>query len=399
MSALLDRVRARIPDARADDQADDTRPLPLTAVLAAGWAAGAGLALCVSVALAGWLVGSTGSVADAVRVGAQAWLLGLGSGLRVGAVTVTAVPLGLTVLFAALLWRSGAWAASSARVDDVRTALSGTAIVAAVHAVIATAAALFTATDSSSVSPLRAFGCALLLAAVFAGIGMLRGADLLAALWQTLPEYARAALRGGLAAVLLTVAAGALLVTVALAVDLGDAANVAHAMSAGLVGGAILTLAGVLLLPNAALFAVAYLLGPGFAFGSGTTVAPSGASLGRVPAFPLLAALPDQGAAPWWAAALLAVPVLAGAAGAVVALRHHPVAGLAAAALRGALTGAVAGIATGLLTALAGGSIGPERMADTGAQVLACTGIAVLAMTLGGAAGGLLTGRRVRRTG
>lgn len=396
MPALLDRSRTRAR-ASTTGAGDDSRPLAATAALAAGWAAGIGLALCVCVALAGWLAGSTGSAADAVRVGVQAWLLGQGGGLRVGSVSVTAVPLGVTMLSAVLLWRTSAWAASTAPVPDVRTAGSGTAIVAALFATVATLAALLTGTGSVSVSPVRAFVSALLLAAVFGGLGMLRGADLLDDLWRRLPDDARAALRGAGAGVLAVFAAGALLVTAALVVDFGDAANIAHATGAGVVGGAILTVAGVLLLPNAALFGVAYLLGPGFVFGAGTAVAPSGVTLGRVPAFPLLAALPDEGAAPWWAAGLLAVPVLAGALAAAVALRHHPVRGLDRAALRGGLAGLVAGSATGAVTALAGGSIGPGRMGTTGAEVLACVATAAVAMTLGALLAGLLLGWRARR--
>jgi hypothetical protein len=394
MPVLPGRTRAR-PVAR--EGGEDPRRLATTAPLAAGGAAVTGLAVCVCVALGGWLVGSTGSVADGVRVGVQAWLLGLGSGLQVGATSVTAVPLGLTVLSALLLWRAAVWAASTTGVSDVRAAASGAAMMAGVFATAATAAALFTATESAAVPPVRAFVCSLLLAGVFSLLGMLRGAGLVGQVWNLLPDHARASLRGAAAAVLTVLAAGTLLVTVALAADFGDAANVAHATGAGVVGGAILTGVGVLVLPNAALLAVAYLLGPGFAFGAGTVVAPSGVSLGRVPAFPLLAALPDEGPAPVWTAGLLAVPVLAAALGAAVALRDGGVSRLDLAALRGGLAGLAAGLTVGALTTLGGGAVGPGRMAEVGAQVLVCTATATVAMTLAGALGGLVLGWRARR--
>jgi len=398
MSALLDRTRARLSAGLSTGQtADDPRRLATTAPLAACWAAGVGLALCVGVAVAGWLAGSAGTPADGVRVGVQAWLLAQGSGVEVGSVAVTALPLGLTLLSVALLWRGGRWAAATTGVTDLRAVGSGAAMMSAVYATGATAAALLTATDASAVSPVRAFLVSLPLAAVFSLLGMLHGAGLLPQVWGLLPAYARDALRGAAAAVLAVLAAGTLTVTAALVFGFGDAANLARATGAGVVGGGILTVVGVLLLPNATLLAVSYLLGPGFAFGSGTMVAPSGVALGRLPAFPLLAALPDPGAAPVWTTGTLAVPVLAGLLGAVVALRGAQVTALDQAALRGVLAGLAAGLVTGALTALGGGAVGPGRMGDVGADVLACLATATVAMTLAGGLGGLVLGWRARR--
>jgi hypothetical protein len=394
MPPLLDRTRGRLAAGQAGE---DPRRLATAAPLAALWAAAGGLGVCVCVALVGWFAGSAGTATDAARAGVQAWLLGVGGGLKVGSVSVTALPLGLTLLSGLLLWRAAARAAATTGTADVRAVASGAAMVTGVFATVAMAAALFTATDASAVSPVRAFLGALLLAVVFSLPGMLRGAGLSASVWQSLPGDGRAALRGAAAAVLTMLAAGSLLVTAALVADFGEAANLAHATAAGVVGGAILTTVGVLLLPNAAVLAVAYLLGPGFAFGTGTVVAPSGVVLGRVPAFPLLAALPDQGTAPVWAAGLLAVPVLAAVLGAAVALRYAPAPGLNRAALRGGLAGLAAGAALGLLTGLGGGAVGPGRMSGVGADVLACSASATVAMTLAGVVGGLLLGWRARR--
>lgn len=393
MAALLDRTRTPAPGS----DTDGPRPLALTAGLAVCWSAGVGLALCIGVAMVGWFIGSTGSPGDAVRVGADAWLLGLGSGLRADAVTIGAVPLGLTAGSGLLLWRSAVWAAAAARVADARSATAGTAIVTAGFATVATLCAVLAGTAAVGVSPGRAFLCALLLAALTAGPGMVVGAGLHEQVLAMLPRDARAALRGGAAAVMAMLGVGALLVTAGLVADFGQAANVADAMDTGVVGGAIFTLVGLLLLPNASLLAASYVLGPGFSFGADTVVAPSGVTLGPVPAFPLLSALPDEGSAPWWATGLLAVPVLVGLLAAVVALRHHPVLRFDRAALRGALTGLVGGVATGALTGLAGGSVGPGRMAETGADVLACVGAGSLSMALGGLLGGMVVCWRLRR--
>ena len=77
-------------------------------------------------------------------------------------------------------------------------------------------------------------------------------------------------------------------------------------------GAALLLLAQLAYASNAIIWAVAYTLGPGFAFGAGTVVAPTGSALGAVPVFPMLAAMPPAAAlavrSTWVPVAVLAVP-------------------------------------------------------------------------------------------
>ncbi len=65
-------------------------------------------------------------------------------------------------------------------------------------------------------------------------------------------------------------------------------------LDAGIIGGVLLTLLGILTLPNMAISALSYLLGSGFAIGSGTLVSPGIHRLNEIPAFPLLGAIPTQ---------------------------------------------------------------------------------------------------------
>ncbi|MFI9332303.1 DUF6350 family protein [Kitasatospora sp. NPDC052868] len=116
-----------------------------------------------------------------------------------------------------------------------------------------------------------------------------------------------------LAAVAGLVAAGALLVAVsAVLAGVGGGGPATAALGHGPAAVAGLLLLSVLLLPNAVLWGTAYALGPGFAAGTGTVVAPSGAALGPVPEFPLFALLPEPGAGGWRLLVCL-LPVLAGA--------------------------------------------------------------------------------------
>ena len=91
-----------------------------------------------------------------------------------------------------------------------------------------------------------------------------------------MPETVRAVLKGAIAATLLLVAASAVLLAVALLLDLGSAANVLSRLHADASGGLLYTALVAAVAPNAVLLSGSYLLGPGFAVGTGTLVSPAG---------------------------------------------------------------------------------------------------------------------------
>lgn len=397
MTDLLSRVRGT-------RTARPSLPIALAALAAAM----AGLLSCVVVAVAAWLGDPRGGVADAVRAGADAWLLAHGGGLRLGSAQITVVPLGLTVFLAAVVWRAARWAGRQSAPAGWGAVVVGGVTFATGYAAIATVTAVLSATDQVSAAPLRVLAGALVFGVVVATAGLAGVSGIVGPTLAGWPAELRAVARGAAAVVATLVAAGAMLVTVALAADFGQAATAADALHAGIVGGTVVTVVGVLFLPNAALLAMSYLIGPGFAFGSGTVVAPSGVSLGAVPGLPLLAALPGDGVAPGWLVALLAAPAVAGAIGAAVALRAFPVSALSwsglllRGALRGGLAGLLGGAAAGLLTALGGGAIGPGRMAEVGAFVGQCCAMAAAGAGAAGAVTGVALAwwaRRRRATG
>jgi Family of unknown function (DUF6350) len=154
-------------------------------------------------------------------------------------------------------------------------------------------------------------------------------------------------------------------------------------------GGLLYTGLVAALAPNAVLLTGSYLLGPGFALGTGTLVSPAAVTLGPVPAFPLLAALPTPGAQPAWLSALVAAPVLAAVLGVVVMLRRQPAMTYDSGALRGLVAGVSGGVLLTALVLLAGGAVGPGRMSDIGAPLLDTLVTATVAMGTGGLAAGV----------
>src|SRR6202042_2990983 len=153
------------------------------------------------------------------------------------------------------------------------------------------------------------------------------------------------------------------------------------ALNPGIGGSALLLLVSLSYLPNSVFWAIAYMLGPGFAFGAGTAVSPSGSALGAVPAFPMLAALPVGPKAafpPWLGFFVLVMPYLAGALAGLMTVRIAPTPVLEAAPLWGLLTGSLAGVVIGFAAKLSGGPLGAGRLASVGPAGLEVGLVAVL---------------------
>jgi Family of unknown function (DUF6350) len=348
--------------------------------LVAAAAALSGLATLAAVVLVAWVAdagpGSTG--ADAVRAAADAWLLAHGGGLTVPAGHLRGIPLGLTVLAAVVLHRAGASLARAVEVPDLPAAGRAVAALAVPYALLAAAVAEVAGTGTAASSaPLAGIG-ALLLAAVAGGHGVLRAAGLGPALVRRVPSWLPAVARAVLAGVAALVAAGLALLLVVLVGRAGRFAELVGALQPGFVGGVILLLGCVLLLPNGALWTVAYAAGPGFTVGAGTGVSPFGVTLGPVPSFPLLAALPGDGVPAPVVRAVLLLPVLAGVLAGWVVGRRLPAASgpgrlpalptgrAARPATYGLLAGALVALVTAVLAVLAGGALGPGYLAAVG---------------------------------
>lgn len=87
---------------------------------------------------------------------------------------------------------------------------------------------------------------------------------------------------------------GALCYSFSLALHFSVVRDLYAVLDAGIIGGALLTILALLTLPNMAISALSYLMGSGFAIGSGTLVSPGVHQLNEIPAFPLLGAVPTQ---------------------------------------------------------------------------------------------------------
>lgn len=403
MTAVLPPPRTRRPAAAVRRDLATRRPLVPTALVCGVAAAGVTLVVFLGLGVTGWFLtdgGAHGTPRDGLRVGALAWLTGHGSGVHVGGALVSAVPLGVTLLAAWSVWRWAHRLGSSVSghgpdADDLAdgerdwTVAVATAVFTAAYVTTAVVTCTLAATPATAPSTSRVVVWSLLLCLLL-GLPAIAAGSGRAAVWTAgVPAWVIGAAATCKRLLVLWLAGSALLVVGALLADWSTAANVTSQLRAGPGDVAVLVAASLAVLPNAALYSSAYVLGPGFVVGTGSTVTSGAVVLGPLPMFPMLAALPDDGAAPSWTAWLVAVPPVLAFVAAVLAQRALPTTRWEDGALRGTCGGVLAGLVLGALTSLASGAVGPGRMADVGTDALEVMLHAVAAFGLGGVVGGL----------
>lgn len=368
----------------------------------AGWAGASlagvttaltGLTACVGLLLAGWAgSGTGGSVAGAVRAGVLGWMVGHGSGVRTGTADVTATPLGLPLLLAGLAFlgarrvRVGTRAREGRALGTASQVVGGTVCFATSYAAVVLAVQALAALGGVHVHQGRSLLMAFGLAAVAGGVGLVGPRTMTDRAYCTLPFAVLAVARGAVAGCCVLLAGTVAVFSASLLASVGRFADLVAALDPTGPGALLLLVTFVLALPNVLGLTGSVLLGPGFAFGSGTAVTATSATLGSVPGWPPLAALPGTGPAPGWAVALLVVPVLAGVAAGWLAAASCP-GGSVRRVSAAVAAGVVAGLLVGGWVLVSGGAVGPGRMAEVGAAAT-CLPVAVATLGAGALIGG-----------
>jgi hypothetical protein len=366
---------------------DGGRPLVVTGAIAASAAAGVGVVILTLLVLAGWIaaphaaLGLTG-LGGVLRVAAALWLVGhhVGFTLR-GAGRIGMLPLGLVLLPGALLWRAGRWVVRAGGVQRLRHVGYAALALAVPYALIAASLALASRSALADPSLPQAFVAPFLLALTAGGLGGARALAPWAQLAGLLSARLRSVIVGTAGALAVLTGAGALLAAAALGAHLSEFRSVNGVLAPGVVGAGLLLLAQLAYVPNAVVWAVSFALGPGFAFGGGTVVAPTGSALGPLPAFPMLASLPQglhSQVPPWLSVGVLALPYAAGALGGLLLARAAPTPALEAAPMWGFVCGALTGGILGVLAAFAGGPLGDGRLAAVGPSPWQVSSVAAL---------------------
>ena len=378
-------------------------PLPLAATVAAAAAAVVSLAPVVLVVTLLRISDGAGlGLSAPVRVATAGWLLAHGVPLQAGTGVIGAVPLAVAALAAWRLARAGVHvtrALGARGSGSWRRALAAAGATGLAYGAIGLLITAAAAGPGWWTEPVRAGATMALFAFLAASYGSLRTTGAAAALSARLPRVVREGARTGVVAALLVLAAGAATAGIAVAIGGGGAADTVAAYRTGVAGQAGLTLVCLAYAPNLAVWAAAYLLGPGFAIGAGTVVRSSEVVLGPLPALPVFAGLPD-GPLPSVGAALLTVPTIAGFAGGwLLARRVRAASGRLPGMLVGAVVaGVLAAALLGLAAVASGGPLGAGQLATTGPpawQVALVAGALVTPGTLLGATvAGITVARR-----
>jgi hypothetical protein len=402
-SLLPDRDTEKRSAAEVSHDLRHRRPLVLLAGLAGVLAAAGTLTICLAVGVAGWFLtdaGAHGAPRDGLRSGALAWLMAHGSGVHVDGLLVTVMPLGITVVCAWATWRtahrlgdsvSGHGPDADRIADGERdwTVPVAAAVFAAGYVAVAVLAGTLASTPATGPNLVKVVLWSLVLCGLFGAPAIAAGSGR-AAVWGAWLPTSLVSTALAVRSVLTTWLWVCLAFFLgALVLDTGTALNLVSQLGTDGAGTGLLALVSLALVPNALVCSGAYLLGPGFTVGVHTIVSPAEVTVGALPVFPMLAALPDSGPTPGWTAWLVLVPPVVAAVGVARAQRRRPTLRYEEGALHGCAGGMLAGAVFGILAALAGGVVGPGRMTDVGPLVGSVLVHAITAFGIGGLLGGL----------
>jgi hypothetical protein len=388
MSTLVDRSgRAPAPGVRArPGSRGPGRSQLIAGALVAAQAAAASLALILVPVVLAWATASYSRApwGQAVQVGVAAWLLAHHGGIVIPGGHVGLMPIGMMLIPLTNCWFAGVRLARGldpnaeairAGIGRARPVLPPTrALLALILSYSALVTLVGSLATTAAVRPVvvQAFVGAALISAV-GGVtgaaawraGGLRPGLRLASARLRLPVEVVRCLRPTALAVLIQLGGALVIFLAALVIGWDRVLGLHHALQPGIVGGLILLVGQLVVVPNLVVWSGAYAAGPGFAVGTGTSVSPEHTHLGALPAVPVLGVLPTPGEVPGWAWAVLALPVLAGmAAGWLIVRRNR---GETVQTLLDALlTAVLAGVCWAVLGWLSGGPAGPGRLAQFG---------------------------------
>jgi hypothetical protein len=357
--------------------------LPVAAVTAALWAAAVGLVTIGVLVTVVWAVSARGDDGLLTPLAASGviWLVAHHAPVETATGTVTLLPMLLLALPLVLLQRAGRWAARVTATADRHDAALLVGAATTAYAGLAFLVSQGASLGGATVSPLRALLWSGLVALLGLTAGVVDGAGLWPELVDRIPQWLR---RSGSTALIAGRALAVVVGVVALAAVVArwsTEASLARSVSSGVGDTVGLVLVSLAYLPNLLVWALAYVVGPGFGIGIGGSVTAwsSGGSL--LPGIPILGAVPPD--APAAAPLLLLLPVLCGVVASVLLRRRQQL------HLRDEVTAllggaALLGVLTVLACLLAGGSLGGGRLTALGPPAL-LTGLATFGFVAAGA--------------
>lgn len=312
--------------------------------------------------------------------------------------TVSIAVLGFALLTTLLGVRAGR------RIAETRYRVLGSLVAVgtfAVASLVVTATALDSLARPSLVQaailPVLFFGGGLFIGTrlTLRELGITPRSRLLDAIPPLPREVLATALRGGGAIVALLLAVASVATALALLFSYASVITLYESLHGEILGGALVTMGQLALLPTVVIWTASWLVGPGFALGTGSLVSPLATSVGPIPAIPLLGALPSGDSAFGFVGILVPIvsAFLVGAWFGPGIRRRLDGRMVVVAAVA---MGLAAGVILGVLAGFASGAAGPGRLVDVGPNAWAVGGWAALQCAIG-ATIGVLAAHRIPR--
>jgi hypothetical protein len=350
-----------------------------------------GWALIAAVVILAILPYAQVDLGPTLELATQFWLLVHGGILDVGGLTITLVPLVLTVMIALLLRSVGNYAGKQAELSGGVDLDRSQAIVKVVAVVMATYASVTIAAVfilNAGGGQLRAGFFAALLAGAMSFFGARR--SLSASDQQRWPAWVRVVPQAVVSGVAVALLGGLVVVISSLITHRDQYVLLTQQLNPGVSGALLIAVIQFFFALNFTVWGATWAFGPGFVVGDDSIVSLMGSHVGLLPGFPVTACLPttDEPSSLLW----LIIPFFAGAASAVTVLRRRPRARADETGLVGGLTGVLSGLALVGLAALTGGSLGVDRLAYVGPVLVPLLVIAPCLMGLSGMLVGFIAG-------
>jgi hypothetical protein len=307
-------------------------------------------------------------------------------GLAVPAFAISVLPLGAALLIFGLGWRSGK------RLEDSTELWPGWIGATLVYVGLSAGLLSLAATKTLSPNPVSAYFVPTLVYVGGVVCGSLFGATstskqnpaverIAGRQWieglaekvnWVVASVASPALRAGTAFVFVLQALSALVFAVLVGFNWLNVIQLYEQLQGGIIGGFSATLMQLSFLPNLTYFVSTWLVGPGFAIGTGSSVSPLGTALGPLPTIPVFGVIPQGDMSVGMI--VLVVPVLIALITTIsvkkyaAAARHNFATPMASSIAMGLAIGFVAATEMTLLAIITHASIGPGRMQNIGAE-------------------------------
>ncbi len=387
-----------------------TRVLPwfVATILGVVVAAVFGWIVPTAVAALAWFDISEGPFTEVFSSGVIFWLLGHGYGANLDDIPLTIIPLGLSIIFFGICVLLGSFAARQARIeapDELsqrerrNLTLKISSVFGIIYLSVLTFGAVFLTQPIGSVGP--TIGRLLVGGSIIgfggAWLGASRVFGFKFATW--LPDWMKPLPKALIAAQLIMIISGALALLTAITMGRSRIELIHNSLEMSGVGGFVLLLIQLAWLPNLVIWASSWVIGAGFSIGVETIISPTKLSVGLMPGFPILGAVPTQvnpGNMSLW----MISGAIAGMVVALAVLKDRPTIKLDESSLVGGLSGVVSGLIFTAIVAVSGGDMGVNRMVNLGGKFPDVAVMAIVVMGFAGLITGLVVGliRRPKKT-